>query len=54
MQPVICIEAGDRIGGRAWTDGETFGVPFGRGRAWLHSGDPADAGHAGRVRALAP
>jgi monoamine oxidase len=27
----ICIEARDRIGGRAWTDSETFGVPFDRG-----------------------
>jgi monoamine oxidase len=35
----ICIEARDRIGGRAWTDSETFGVPFDRGCAWLHSGD---------------
>jgi len=35
----ICLEARDRIGGRAWTDSETFGVPFDRGCAWLHSGD---------------
>ncbi len=35
----ICIEARNRIGGRAWTDSETFGVPFDRGCAWLHSGD---------------
>jgi monoamine oxidase len=35
----IAIEARDRIGGRAWTDHETFGVPFDRGCAWLHSGD---------------
>lgn len=36
---VIAIEARDRIGGRAWTDHQTFGVPFDRGCAWLHSGD---------------
>lgn len=36
---VIALEARDRIGGRAWTDIETFGVPFDRGCAWLHSGD---------------
>ncbi|HUL04916.1 MAG TPA: NAD(P)/FAD-dependent oxidoreductase [Candidatus Acidoferrum sp.] len=36
---VLCIEARDRVGGRAWTDAETFGVPFDRGCAWLHSGD---------------
>lgn len=35
----VCVEARDRIGGRAWTDSETFGVPFDRGCAWLHSGD---------------
>jgi monoamine oxidase len=35
----LCIEARDRIGGRAWTDSETFGVPFDRGCAWLHSAD---------------
>src|SRR5262245_15928595 len=35
----LCIEARNRIGGRAWTDSETFGVPFDRGCAWLHSGD---------------
>ena len=36
---VVALEARDRIGGRAWTDSETFGVPFDRGCAWLHSGD---------------
>src|SRR5262245_40644310 len=36
---VIALEARHRIGGRAWTDTETFGVPFDRGCAWLHSGD---------------
>ncbi|MGH6930496.1 MAG: flavin monoamine oxidase family protein [Dongiaceae bacterium] len=36
---VIALEARGRIGGRAWTDTETFGVPFDRGCAWLHSGD---------------
>src|SRR5262249_32827817 len=36
---VICVEARARIGGRAWTDNETFGVPFDRGCAWVHSGD---------------
>jgi len=35
----LCIEARDRVGGRAWTDSETFGVPFDRGCAWLHSAD---------------
>ena len=35
---VTCIEAGNRIGGRAYTDTETFGVPFDRGAHWLHNG----------------
>ena len=29
----IALEARDRIGGRAWTDSETFGTPFDRGCA---------------------
>ncbi|MEQ9239831.1 flavin monoamine oxidase family protein [Roseovarius indicus] len=35
---VTCIEAGPRIGGRAFTDTETFGIPFDRGAHWLHNG----------------
>jgi len=32
------IEARDRIGGRTWTDHESFpGIPFDRGAHWLHS-----------------
>jgi monoamine oxidase len=33
------IEAMDRIGGRAWTSNEPFGVPFDIGCAWLHAAD---------------
>ena len=33
------IEARDRIGGRAYTETSTFGVPFDHGCAWLHSAD---------------
>lgn len=33
------LEAMDRIGGRAWTDGSHFGVPFDIGCAWLHAAD---------------
>ena len=33
------IEAKPRIGGRAHTDVETFGVPWDRGAHWLHSAD---------------
>lgn len=33
----IVLEARGRLGGRAFTDHETFGVPFDRGCHWLHS-----------------
>jgi len=36
---VIVLEARDRIGGRAWTDTQTFGVPFDHGCSWLHKAD---------------
>jgi monoamine oxidase len=36
---VTVFEAMNRIGGRAWTETETFGFPFDRGCAWLHAGD---------------
>lgn len=34
---VVIVEASNRIGGRCWTDTETFGVPFDRGARWLYS-----------------
>ncbi len=34
---VICVEAADRIGGRAHTDTAIFGVPFDVGAHWLHN-----------------
>ncbi|MCB1383184.1 MAG: FAD-dependent oxidoreductase [Notoacmeibacter sp.] len=33
------FEAMDRIGGRAWTESDTFGIPFDQGCAWLHAAD---------------
>src|SRR5215470_16136505 len=33
---VRVLEARRRIGGRAWTDVDTFGVPIDRGCAWVH------------------
>ena len=33
------VEARNRIGGRAYTESQTFGVPFDHGCAWLHSAD---------------
>src|SRR5690606_26888965 len=32
------VEAMDRIGGRAWTTGTDFGVPFDIGCAWIRAG----------------
>ena len=34
--PTLVVEARDRIGGRAWTETDTFGVPYDRGCHWLH------------------
>jgi monoamine oxidase len=36
---VAVVEARGRIGGRAYTESETFGVPYDHGAAWLHSAD---------------
>lgn len=36
---VVVLEAGSRIGGRAWTSDDWFGVPFDIGCAWLHAAD---------------
>lgn len=38
-QRVLVLEAGQRIGGRAWTDTHTFSSPVDRGCAWLHQAD---------------
>lgn len=35
----ILLEASARIGGRAWTETETFGIPWDRGCHWLHSAE---------------
>jgi monoamine oxidase len=35
----IVLEARDRVGGRAWTESKTFGVPIDHGCAWLHSAE---------------
>src|ERR1044072_5495926 len=32
----VVLEANDRIGGRCFTDTNTFGVPYDRGAHWLH------------------
>ncbi|MGO7014683.1 FAD-dependent oxidoreductase [Rhizobium johnstonii] len=35
---VVLIEAGSRIGGRAWTN-EIYGLPLDMGCGWLHSAE---------------
>ncbi len=35
----VLIEAKDRIGGRAFTDTTSFGLPFDHGCSWLHQSD---------------
>jgi monoamine oxidase len=35
----VVLEAKDRIGGRAWTDTQSLGVPWERGANWLHNAD---------------
>ena len=36
---VICLEASNRIGGRAITDNQIFGEPYDLGALWLNNGD---------------
>ena len=36
---MITLEARSRIGGRAYTEDRTFGIPYDHGCAWLHSAD---------------
>ena len=36
---IAVLEARDRVGGRAWTETATLGVPVDMGCAWLHSAD---------------
>ncbi|MBV9991819.1 MAG: FAD-dependent oxidoreductase [Alphaproteobacteria bacterium] len=35
----VVVEADSRIGGRAYTDTTTFGIPFDIGCAWIHAAD---------------
>lgn len=47
---VQIIEAAHRIGGRAFTESDTFGVPYDQGCAWLQG--PADLPHVQAARDL--
>lgn len=35
----VIIEAANRVGGRAWTESDTFGVPFDQGASWVSGSD---------------
>ena len=45
---VVIVEAADRIGGRAYTEAETFGVPFDHGCSWVMG--PADLPYLAMAR----
>lgn len=47
---VQVIEASDRIGGRAYTESDTFGVPYDQGCAWLQG--PGDLPHLAAAKEL--
>lgn len=48
----VILEAGDRIGGRAFTDTGTFGVPYDRGAHWIHRPDLAEPARLGKAAGL--
>ncbi|MBR0660496.1 flavin monoamine oxidase family protein [Neoroseomonas oryzicola] len=35
----VVLEAGPRVGGRAWTESDSLGAPFDHGASWLHQAD---------------
>lgn len=47
------VEAGPRVGGRAWTDHRKFGVPFDTGAHWIMTPESNAAGNPYYERALA-
>jgi monoamine oxidase len=46
---VLVVEGADRIGGRAYTESDSFGIPFDHGCAWLQG--PADLPYIGAANA---
>lgn len=46
---VVVLEAADRIGGRAYTESESFGIPFDHGCSWLQG--PAGLPHVALAQA---
>lgn len=51
--PFTMVEAGSRVGGRAWTDHRTFGVPFDTGAHWIMTPESSADGNPYYERALA-
>lgn len=49
----ILVEAGMHVGGRAWTDNRTFGVPFDTGAHWIMTPESNANGNPYHERALA-
>ena len=47
---VVVVEAADRVGGRAFTETETFGIPYDQGCAWLQG--PRSLPHVALAREL--
>ena len=45
---VVVLEAAGRVGGRAWTESDTFGVPFDHGCSWVMG--PADLPYVAMAR----
>jgi monoamine oxidase len=48
--PVLTLEAGNRVGGRAWTDHESFGIPVDMGCSWVSARDRNTVGKIARKR----
>ncbi len=47
---VLTLEAGSRVGGRAWTDHDSFGTPVDMGCSWVSSQDKNSVGKIARKR----
>jgi monoamine oxidase len=48
----LILEAGDRIGGRCFTEAHTFGIPFDRGAHWIHDASTNPLAKLGRAADL--
>lgn len=50
---ILVLEARSRIGGRAWTDANSLGVPFDQGAHWLHNAEHNSFTQLAKDRGLA-